>query len=206
MSLPKKDHYFPRQISDAIVAEYVSAALRQEHSDISAALKHIERITGIPATTARKWYKGKYAPKSRYLLSLAMHYPDVLQAICELMGFGDLWREVIRPRVEDDMRARLDAKRGKWKKTSSVTDKFVLICVRVDARTAVQLNQRQLWFLGQLQQGYKMRAKDLVNTWRVHAKTAGRDVKGLQEAGLIHAFKRCKKSGGMNSYKGRREA
>ncbi|MFN9114969.1 MAG: hypothetical protein ACK5XN_33325 [Bacteroidota bacterium] len=68
-------------------------------------------------------------------------------------------------------------------------DKFVLIRVRLDAHKAVQLNQRQLWFLGQLQQGYKMRAEDLVDTWHVHSKTAGRDVKTLQEANLISSSK-----------------
>ncbi len=73
-----------------------------------------------------------------------------------------------------------------------IVDKSVLIYVRVDAHIAVQLNQRQLWFLGQLQQGYKISSEELVNMWRVHSKTAGRDVKGLQEAGLIHCVKHAK--------------
>ncbi len=189
MSFTNKDHYLPCRISDEMIAEHVSTALRQEHANISAALKHIERITGIPAKTASKWHKGEYAPKSRHLLTLAAHYPEVLQAVCELMGMGPVWRQAVRMGAVETMRARLNERWEKWNKLSMERDKFVLIRVRVDAQTAVQLNQRQLWFLGQLQQGFRMRAEDVVDTWRVHGKTARRDMKGLQDAGLIKAVK-----------------
>jgi hypothetical protein len=68
-------------------------------------------------------------------------------------------------------------------------DKFVLIRVRVDAHIAMQLNQRQLWFLGQLQQGYRMHIYELMVMWRVHMKTAKRDAAGLLQTGLIRAVK-----------------
>lgn len=189
MSFNKKDHYLPFRISDQMIAEHVSAALRQEHFNISAALKHIEGITSIPAKTASKWYKGKYAPKSRHLLTLAAHYPEVLQAVCELMGMGDLWRQAVRLGAVEAMRARLNERWEKWNKSSMERDKFVHIRVRVAAHTAVQLNQRQLWFLGQLQQGYKVHTGDLVDSWQVHIKTARRDVAGLLEVKLICAIK-----------------
>ena len=189
MPTTKKDHYFPCIISDEMIAKSIAAALRQEHANISAALKHIEGVTGIPAKTASKWYKGQYAPKSRHLLTLASHYPEVLQAVCELMGMGVVWRQAVGARVVETMRSRLDERWEKWNKLSMEKDKFVLIRVRLDAHKAVQLNQRQLWFLGQLQQGYKMRAEDLVDTWHVHAKTARRDINGLQEACSISSTK-----------------
>jgi Fic family protein len=174
-----------------MIAEHVSSALRREHVNISAALKHIEGITSIPAKTASKWYEGKYAPKSRHLLTLAAHYPEVLQAVCELMGMGSVWRQAVRMGVVESMRAQLNERWEKWNKLSMKRDKFVLIRVQVDAHTAVQLNQRQLWFLGQMQQGYIMRAENLVDTWRIHAKTARRDLKGLLEAELIQPMKNC---------------
>lgn len=190
MSFSKKDHYFPCTISDEMIAKSVAAALRQEHANISAALKHIEGVTGIPAKTASKWYTGRYAPKSRHLLILAAHYPEVLQAVCELMGMDAVWRHAVSARLVETMRSQLNARWEKWNKSSMEMDKFVLIRVRLDAHKAIQLNQRQLWFLGQLQQGYTMRAEDLVDTWHVHAKTARRDVKGLEEAHLISSTKR----------------
>ena len=194
MSFTKKDHYFPSRISDQLVAQYVSSALQHEHAHISAALKHIEGVTGISAKTASKWRSGKYAPKSRHLLTLAGHYPEVLQAVCELMGMGAIWRHAVKMGTVESMRAQLNERWEKWNKLTIERDKFVHIRVRLDAHKAMKLNQRQLWFLGQLQQGYRMQTFDIADTWRVHIKTARRDVKGLQGSGLIKASKRSGKN------------
>jgi hypothetical protein len=87
---------------------------------------------------------------------------------------------------DETMHSKLNEKRNQH---SVIGDKFVPYHVRVDAHIAVQLNQRQLWFLGRLQQGEKMVASNIVETWRVHSKTARRDVKGLLEAKLITSIK-----------------
>ena len=174
------------KITDAIIAKCVSDALSREHADIHSAIKQIERVTGINALTASNWYKGRYAPKSSYLLMLAVHYPEILHVLCTLMGMEALWQQAVSLGLVDTMRTNLNKK---WKRTCAIGDKFVPIHVRVDARIAVQLNQRQLWFLGQLQQGEKMVASNIVETWRVHSKTARRDLKGLLEAELITSIK-----------------
>lgn len=181
------------KITDAIIAKSVSDALRHEHADIHSAIKQIERITGINALTANNWYKGRYAPKSSYLLMLAAHYPEVLHVVCKLMGMEALWQHAISLGIVDSMRARLHKK---WKRPCAIGDKFVPIHVRVDAQIAVQLNQRQLWFLGHLQQGNQMTASGITATWHVHSKTARRDIKGLLEAKLIV----CIKTGRTNHY------
>ena len=98
MSPAGKDHYLPLKITDDMIAKRISDALRHEHADITAAVKQIERITGINASTASKWYKGKYAPKSRHLLTMAAYYPQVLQAVCDLMGMNAIWRQASLPK------------------------------------------------------------------------------------------------------------
>ena len=185
MSFTQKPQNFPARITDKILAQQIAAALRQEHAHISAMLKHIEAVTGIPAKTASKWVDGQYTPKSRHLLILAACYPEVLRIICETMGMESIWQHVLQAGVVDAMRAQLDARWNRWQKRIPIGDKFVLIRVRVDARFATQLNQRQLWFLGELQQGNQMQPADIVHTWHVHAKTAQRDIKGLLIAKLI---------------------
>ena len=138
------------RITDAMIAKSVADALCREHADIHSAMKQIERITGINALTASNWYKGRYAPKSSYLLMLAAHYPEILHVLCTLVGMEALWQQALSLGLVDTMHARLNKK---WKRTVVIGDKFVPIHVRVDARIAIQLNQRQLWFLGHLQQG-----------------------------------------------------
>ncbi len=189
MSLSNKDHLLSAAITDAMIAKSIAQALRHEHANVTPAIMQIEKITGIKAITARKWYNGKHVPRSRHLLTLALYYPQVLQAICELMGIGALWQEMARSGIIDKMQTHLDEKWGKWKKQALEVDRFVHIHVRLNAHVAVQMNQRQLWFLGQLQQGYKMQAGDLVDIWHVHTKTAKRDVLGLLEAELIVPMK-----------------
>ena len=189
MSPAKKDSYLSAKLTDQTIAKKVSEALHHEHADVTAAIKQIERITGIKAVTASKWYNGIYAPKSRHLLIMAAHYPQVLQAVCELIGISSIWQQAVHTGLVKEMRADLDNQWGKWKKSSSIGDRFVTIQVKVDLQNATLLNQRQLWFIGQLQQGYKMHADDLINTWNVHSRTAKRDLAGLLEAKLIVAIK-----------------
>ena len=189
MSFTKKPQYFPLKITDKMIAQNVALALRQEHAHVSAMLKHIEAVTGIPAKTASKWVDGHYAPKSRHLLALMTCYPEVLRAICDIAGMESLWQHAVQMGLVNAMRTQLDTRLKRWQQSPAIEDKFVPIHVRVDARIAVQLNQRQLWYLGQLQQGEQMIASNIVETWRVHSKTARRDVKGLLEAKLIVAIK-----------------
>ncbi|MDE3015748.1 MAG: hypothetical protein KGI29_02360 [Pseudomonadota bacterium] len=191
MSVTKKGHSGHSGITNKILGKMVRAALLEAHADMSASLRHIARNTGISYSTVGKWYKYEYTPKSNHLLIIASLYPQVLQMLLEHMGFGSLWQEAMRMGIVETMRTRLDEKCKNRNKLSMERDKFVHIYVRVDAHTAVQLNQRQLWFLGQLQQGYIMHAGNLVDTWQIHAKTARRDLKGLLKAGLIQPMKNC---------------
>ena len=103
-----------------------------------------------------------------------------------LLGMEPLWHHAVSLGLVETMHSKLNKKMSQ---RSAIGDKFVPIHVQVDARIAVQLNQRQLWFLGQLQQGDKMVAASIVENWHVHSKTAGRDVKGLLEAKLVVAMR-----------------
>lgn len=172
-------------LTDEMIARQVCSALRHEHANTTAALKHIERITGIPAATAGKWYGGRYAPRSRHLLTLAAHYPEVLRLVLEFMGVEALWQEAIHLHVVERMRAQLDSRLHGWHSASRYRERFVLIRAHIDACLALQLNQRQLWFLGQLQQGYDLPTDALAQTWQVHTRTARRDIRGLLQAELI---------------------
>jgi hypothetical protein len=188
MSPTKKGQSGHSGITNKILGKMVRAALLEEHVDMSAPLRHIARNTGISYSTIGKWYKYEYVPKSNHLLIVASLYPQVLQMLLEHMGFGSLWQEAKHMGTAEIMRTRLHEK---WNKLPMKRDKFVHIYVQVDAHTAVQLNQRQLWFLGQMQQGYIMHSGNLVDTWRIHAKTARRDLMGLVKAGLIQPMKNC---------------
>ena len=78
--------YFRSGITDKMIADAVSTALRHEHANIKTSITMIERVTGISTDTIGKWQKHGYAPKSRHLLTLAAHYPSVLQAMGDCLS------------------------------------------------------------------------------------------------------------------------
>ena len=181
------------KITDVMIAKRVSDALRQEHADIHSAIKQIERITGINALTASNWYKGRYAPKARHLLMLASYYPQILYAVCEMMSTTPVWQNGMDTQMVEAMQKHLEYRWHGSKKSPAIGDRSVTIRVRVDRHYAGQMNQRQLWFLGQLQQGYVIHIEDLMNIWGVHERTAKRDISGLLTVGVILAARSGRK-------------
>lgn len=175
---------FPR-ITNKLIAKKISEALHKEHADVHSASKQMERITGINTLTACNWYKGRNVPNASNLLMLMAYYPEVLHTICELMGMDQIWQCAVQVGIIDTMRKRLDRQWTRWKKSTSIGDKSVTIQVRVDRHLTGQMNQRQLWFLGQLQQGYKMHIHNLMEVWGIHERTGKRDLSGMIKAGLV---------------------
>lgn len=66
-----------------------------------------------------------------------------------------------------------------------LSSKIVSINVTLSVKDAIKLNQRQLCFLGKLQQGMNAKADDIMNPWKVSSRTAWRDIARLEEMGLI---------------------
>ncbi len=190
MSFTQKDQVLLDEITDQMVAALVANALRAEHADTSAVIKRIGKLTGANLHSIRKWYQGHNAPKSAHLLMLAKIYPNVLRRMLEIIGRYDAWELC----TENDIPEKMESTFYKASNEDIYSIKFVTINVVVDARIAGQFNQRQLWFLGQLQRGSKVRAEDIVMTWQISVITAKRDIAGLVDAGMIE-FVGARKNG-----------
>lgn len=190
MSFIEKDQVLLEEITDQMVAALVANALRVEHADTSAAIKRIGKLTGANLHSISKWYQGHNAPKSAHLLMLAKIYPSVLRRMLEIIGRYDAWELC----TENDIPEKMESTFYEPSKRDVYSNRFVTINVVVDARVASQFNQRQLWFLGQLQRGSKVKAEDIVLTWHVILMTARRDIAGLMESGMI-VFVGARKNG-----------
>lgn len=170
------------KIDDQIIASEVSQALRHAYTELTTAIKWIERITSIEAETASKWYRGLHTPKSAHLLTLAGYYPEVLQALCKLIGREDLWHAAMQNNIPHAMRSQILEKHPNHRFRG---DKIVTPKGRPDSKIHDRFNQRQRWFLEQLQQGYRLQTKDIMIVWDVHARTAKRDIAGLSATGWV---------------------
>lgn len=177
--------------SKKFVASRVSKALRNAYAELPTAIKWIERITGVKAQTASKWYRGINAPNSGHLLHLAIYYPEILEVICEMIGRTDAWQAIARQHIPELMKKTIQESHPNHRFRG---DKFVTPKSTSGTKIHLRFNQRQRWFLEKLQQGYRLHAKDIVIVWDVHKRTAKRDIAGLVSAGLI-IFNRSEKIG-----------
>lgn len=194
MSFSKRDQVFPfkpRAISDPELARIVAYALHQDFGDKRHAIKHISRLTGANLRSIKNWYIGVNVPSSGHLLLLARSSETLLHFILEQIGGEDLRDafQLLNGGINDNKnRAKLVTERKIY------GDNSVTIKVTINPNDICDLNERQLWFLGQLQKPDKTCTKDIAKTWRVTGRTAKRDVAMLVEKKLI-CFKGAKKTG-----------
>lgn len=185
MSQKKMGHILPIENAAKIEQELmqeIANIFRQEYKDIYSAVKQISRKTNIPIETVKRWNKGRNPPSSGHLIILAHSYSAVLQMILKLAGRPDLAEACLlqgnapTESAENDIRSDVTENDGAKNCTINVT---------ISLNTAGKLNQRQLWFLGMLQQGHIVKAEHITSTWSVSLRTAKYDIAAMTEARLI---------------------
>jgi hypothetical protein len=177
--MTKNSKTLPKKILDNTIREAVANAMKQEHSDVSAAIKSIAAITGINAHAIAKWHTGQNTPSTAHFLTLAAFYPSVLQALLALIGRDDLWHIAVRENIHGGMQKRLSALHVQYQKRGDI------FTANPAEKSAFSFNERQLWFLEMLRKTVTMQNKDIALRWNVTLRTAKRDTEALIAAGLI---------------------
>lgn len=194
MSFFKNDRLFPSENGEIIeekIPESIAQALRREYGEFHSAVKVIGRMTGAHPRAIRNWYEDRNAPNFKHLVLLAQHTDIIIEAFLALAGRHDIWkiyqahywgRNLPLPSPKP---AYIGEVYG---------DKSVTINVAIDFGAVGSLNQRQLWFIGQLQQKRRPKVEEIAQTWNVTLRTAKRDAATLVDRELIH-FIGAKKTG-----------
>lgn len=164
----------------------VSKSLRHVHRNDASAIKMIGGVSGINLNTIAKWYRGINAPKSAHLLMLARLYPQILRSLLEMIGREDIYLE-LQPKYSPEI-ANLGSPK-KRQNGSIWRDIFVHINVILEISLARNLNQRQIWFIGQIQNGRRIGAQELAEVWQKSQRTIRRDIRELAELGIIRHHK-----------------
>ncbi|MCK6418277.1 MAG: hypothetical protein L6Q57_04975 [Alphaproteobacteria bacterium] len=194
MSFSKEDRLFPSlsgPISDPDLAIKIATALRRDFGDSRHAIKRIGKLTGANLRTIKNWYNARHSPSSNHLLTLSRMSKEILRIVLEEIGGKELL-EAAKPLIEGSDSPKSGHLNGAKVKIYSA--RFCTINVTVDLNTTGQINQRQLWFMGMLQQGHRIKAEEIARTWDVSQRTAKYDVAGLMDTGLVK-FIGAKKTG-----------
>lgn len=178
--MPRKRSF--HAFSENQIAAEVALALHNNYSGINSAVKVIGLKTGAHPRAIRNWYEGLNAPSSYHLILLAQQVPSLAEVFLRLAGLQDIWTAY---KMVMDRSYMLNALPPDKAIQRYLTDKTVSINISLPPKIAGQLNQRQLWFLGRLQQGIKSKAHDIVHVWEVSTRTAWRDLATLEDMGLM---------------------
>ena len=191
MSFQNFSQVLLQQIDDQSVAAMVANALRHEHQNDTSVVKEIGRVTGANLHTINKWCQAINAPKSAHLLMLAGLYPQVLKGLLEMVGRADVWGACLAENIPSKMHTKTGVSSSE---NTIYRDRYVPINVMVNLDIAIKLNHRQLWFVGELQRGKKLKADDIAAQWWVSHKTAKRDIASMLEHGAI-SYNGARKNG-----------
>lgn len=184
MSFKKEDHKLSTDQATFLeqkIAIKVAEILRHEYEGIASPVKNISLKTGVAPATIKKWYSGQNPPRLAHFLILAQNYPPILQVLLEAIGGPDLW----------DAFTLLGSKLKTVSEDSTKQSRQVYSAEKLHYKyrdaTANhrQAEQRQVWFLEQLQRGQQLRADDIRVRWNVSARTAKTDIATMIELKLI---------------------
>lgn len=80
----------PTDLSDAVLALMIGAALKADLGGTRQATKTVMRWTHVSDHTARSWLSGRTSPSSLHLLELAMQSENVMTVILNATGHAGL--------------------------------------------------------------------------------------------------------------------
>lgn len=187
VSYVKRDQVFPsapKAISDIELAEIVGSALKADFGDNGSAIKQIGRLTNANLRAIKNWYQGRHAPSAGHLLLLARSSPSLLRFVLGQVGGADLFDAV-----------ELLGNANKYRQDNTIySAENCTIDENIVPQLMRMLNQRQHWFLLQLQQRRHVRADDIVKEWGVSIRSAKSDIGGLLKLNKIR-YVGAKKTG-----------
>ena len=177
MSFSKTDQVFT-EISQDEIAKLIAEMLRDQYGKSGSARKIIGRKIGVDPRTVKNWYEGNSAPNLAHFITLARRSPVFVEWFLRSSGYDHLAETMLaRLKVAADDNAAV--------RLGFYSIKIDPIKMREHLEVIQNLNQRQVWFYCQLQEGHLVTARDLIEVWEVGSATAKRDIAGLVNLGLV---------------------
>lgn len=193
--LPKKGRKLPVWTGvlggREIFARTIAELLRKEHGDSHRAIKQLMRQTSASERTAKHWLSAQHGPDTIYFLRLMVSSPVIRAFVLGLIE-GPTSKASADP---VDRFSRTAARRAYT--IGEVAGELAAMDVQQDdprsdtERDPIndpeppEINERQRWFLVQIETRKRYGAREIMTAWQVSLKTARRDIGALQKALLL---------------------
>jgi len=174
-----------------MLAQTIADLLRKEHGNTHRAVKQLMSQTDASERTVKHWLSAQHAPDTLFFLRLLVSSPVIRAFVLGL----------IEGPASNPLSSASDRPVRAAAKEAYVAGESAFNALTRDAREndpengpdrdpkhdpePVELNERQHWFLERIVAGDRYGAKEIMAIWQVSLKTARRDIRGLQLAGLL---------------------
>ena len=186
-------------------AEIISLALKTELDDTRRTIKTVQRWTSASERTVKNWLSGSCGPGGDHLIAMLIHSDTVLQMLLIASRRLDLV-EILMERsgsgATNSPHEPLLSENGRQSAPSSHDPNRVPDGdPEPDPDEGFVPNERQGWFLAELESGRRVAARSLQDHFGIADKTAKRDIAGLIANGLI-AFVGSRRKGRYRPLRG----
>lgn len=174
-----------------VYAQTIARLLRKEHGDSHRAVKQLMRQTDASERTVKHWLSAQHGPDTVFFLRLAVTSPVIRSFILGLIespasNFSSAPADRISKFAAKEAYAI-----GETAFNASIGPLGGNVSINDPDRDPINdpkiagLNERQRWFLQRVTESGRYRAAELKAVWKVSLKTARRDIRALQQAGLL---------------------
>ncbi len=174
-----------------VYAQTIAELLRKEHGDSHRAVKQLMRQTDASERTVKHWLSAQHGPDTVYFLRLVVSSPVIRAFVLGLIE-GPASRQTPDPVDRYSLATAKDAyvageaalspsNQGHQKNDPKDGPDHDPI----NDPDAVELNERQHWFLARVAEGGRYGAAEIMAVWKVSLKTARRDIRALQLERLL---------------------
>lgn len=173
------------------LAQTIADLLRKEHGDTHRAAKQLMKQTNASERTVKHWLSAQHAPDTLFFLRLIVSSPVIRAFVLGL----------IESPASNPLSSASDRPIRAVAREAYAAGEAAFSALAKNAREndpengpnrdpkhdpePVELNERQYWFLKRIVDGDRCGAKEIMAIWQVSLKTARRDIRGLQLAGVL---------------------
>lgn len=174
-----------------MLAQTIADLLRKQHGDTHRAIIQLMNQTNASERTVKHWLSAQHAPDTLFFLRLMVSSPVIRAFVLGL----------IEGPASNPLTSASDRPVRAVAREAYVAGEAAFSALTKDVRgydpengpdrdpkhdpEPVDLNERQHWFLERIVDGDRFGAKEIMAIWEVSLKTARRDIRGLQLAGLL---------------------
>lgn len=177
-------------------AEVMADLMKKEHGDSHRAVKLLMRQTDASERTIKHWLAAQHGPDTVFFLRLVATSPVIRAFVLGVIESPVMARQSSRPMRWDVAPLTPDAAAANTMRQHPVGNDPINDPDHdpINGPMTEGLNERQRWFLDRVGKGDRPKSWDIMAHWQVSPKTARRDIRGLQSAGLLR-FEGARRNG-----------